>query len=180
MASRSTAPATRPAARPGEPAARLAVDVHLRPDQGSTLSRDVLEGLSRAPYRLPPKHFYDDEGSRLFDAICDTPEYYLTRAEAALLARAAPAIIAASGAAELVELLDALRDRVAGPVGTRTPVVVSHEQAGQLPARPAVPATTPVVLAVEAPPGFDAADLVALMEIAASRARALLSGTLEG
>ncbi|GGM90868.1 hypothetical protein GCM10011609_29980 [Lentzea pudingi] len=78
------------------------------------------------------------------------------------------------------ELLDALRQRVAGPVGTRTPVVVSVEDAGQLPARPALPATTPVVLAVEPPPGFAAADVVALMEIAASRARALLSsGTLE-
>lgn len=79
------------------------------------------------------------------------------------------------------ELLDALRERVAGPVGTRTPVVVSHEEAGQLPDRPPLPATTPVVLAVEPPPGFEAAELVALMEIAASRARALLrSGTLQG
>ncbi|SMC84667.1 SWIM zinc finger family protein [Lentzea albidocapillata] len=79
------------------------------------------------------------------------------------------------------ELLDALRRRVAGPVGTRTPVVVSVEPAGQLPPRPPLPTTTPVVLAVEPPPGFEAADIVALMEIAASRARALLrSGTFEG
>ncbi|MGW6928532.1 SWIM zinc finger family protein [Lentzea sp. NPDC054927] len=79
------------------------------------------------------------------------------------------------------ELLDALKQRVAGPVGTRTPVVVSHAPAGQLPDRPTLQATTPVVLAVEPPPGFDAADLTALMEIAAKRARALLcSGTLEG
>ncbi|RDI31923.1 SWIM zinc finger family protein [Lentzea flaviverrucosa] len=79
------------------------------------------------------------------------------------------------------ELLDALRRRVAGPLGTRTPVVVSVEPAGQLPPRPVLPTTTPVVLAVEPPPGFEAADVVALMEIAASRARALLrSGTLEG
>jgi uncharacterized Zn finger protein len=78
------------------------------------------------------------------------------------------------------ELLDALKDRVAGPVGTRTPVVVSGETAGQLPVRPGLPATTPVVLAVEPPPGFEAADLTALMEFAAKRARALLrSGTLE-
>ncbi|MFD9697915.1 SWIM zinc finger family protein [Lentzea sp. NPDC059081] len=79
------------------------------------------------------------------------------------------------------ELLGALKDRVAGPVGTRTPVVVSVEPAGQLPAKPPLPATTPVVLAVEPPPGADAAHLTALMEIAANRARALLrSGTLEG
>ncbi|MFI6095198.1 SWIM zinc finger family protein [Lentzea sp. NPDC051213] len=79
------------------------------------------------------------------------------------------------------ELLDALKQRVAGPVGTRTPVVVLDEPAGQLPAKPGLPATTPVVLAVEPPPGYDAAELAALMEIAADRARALLrSGTLEG
>ncbi|GAB2836941.1 SWIM zinc finger family protein [Lentzea nigeriaca] len=78
------------------------------------------------------------------------------------------------------ELLDAVQQRVAGPVGTRTPVVVSHEATGQLPAKPGLPTTTPVVLAVEPPPGFEAAELTALMEIAANRARALLrSGTLE-
>jgi uncharacterized Zn finger protein len=78
------------------------------------------------------------------------------------------------------ELLDALRARVAGPVGTRTPVVVSGETAGRLPAKPGVPGTTPVVLAVEPPPGFEAAGLTALMEVAATRARSLLrSGILE-
>lgn len=79
------------------------------------------------------------------------------------------------------ELLEALRARVAGPVGTRTPVVVHTEPAGQLPARPGLPPTTPVVLAVEPPPGLSSAHLTELMEIAANRARALLrSGTLEG
>jgi dimethylhistidine N-methyltransferase len=33
---------------------------------------------------LPPKYFYDDAGSRLFERICRLPEYYLTRAELAL------------------------------------------------------------------------------------------------
>ncbi|MEV6235830.1 SWIM zinc finger family protein [Lentzea sp. NPDC051838] len=79
------------------------------------------------------------------------------------------------------ELLDALKQRVAGPVGTRTPVVVSAEPAGQLPARPGLPTTTPVVLAVEPPPGFEPAELTALVEIAVKRARGLLrSGTLDG
>ncbi|HEX8867810.1 MAG TPA: hypothetical protein VF821_19280, partial [Lentzea sp.] len=74
-----------------------------------------------------------------------------------------------------------LQQRVAGSVGTRTPVVVSTELAGQLPAKPGLPTTTPVVLAVEPPPGFAPADLTALMEVAANRARALLrSGMLEG
>lgn len=82
---------------------RLVVEVHLRADD-STLARDVRKGLGARPYHLPPKHFYDDLGSRLFDAICNTPEYYLTRAEAALLERTAADIVAQAGARELVEL----------------------------------------------------------------------------
>lgn len=54
------------------------------PDTGSFLD-DVLAGLSRPRKELPPKYFYDARGSELFEAICDAPEYYLTRAEAALM-----------------------------------------------------------------------------------------------
>ncbi|MGH8729736.1 MAG: L-histidine N(alpha)-methyltransferase [Burkholderiales bacterium] len=46
---------------------------------------DVLDGLGRTPKSIPPKYFYDERGSRLFEAICELPEYYLTRAETALL-----------------------------------------------------------------------------------------------
>ena len=45
---------------------------------------DVIEGLSQPRKALPPKYFYDAEGSRLFDRICRLPEYYPTRAELAL------------------------------------------------------------------------------------------------
>jgi L-histidine Nalpha-methyltransferase len=45
---------------------------------------DVIEGLSQPQKTLPPKYFYDAEGSRLFDRICRLPEYYPTRAELAL------------------------------------------------------------------------------------------------
>ena len=55
---------------------------------------DVLEGLSASPKSIPPKWFYDARGSDLFEAICELPEYYLTRAETALLARIAPRIAA--------------------------------------------------------------------------------------
>jgi uncharacterized SAM-dependent methyltransferase len=50
---------------------------------------------------LPSKYFYDAEGSRLFDVICQLPEYYLTRTETALLADIAPELAAfvADGAA---------------------------------------------------------------------------------
>lgn len=52
--------------------------------------RDVVKGLSSRRKTLPPKWFYDVEGSRLFEAITRLPEYYPTRQETALLARVAP------------------------------------------------------------------------------------------
>lgn len=51
---------------------------------------DVVSGLSQPQKSIPPKYFYDEAGSELFDAICDLPEYYPTRTEAALLDRVAP------------------------------------------------------------------------------------------
>jgi L-histidine N-alpha-methyltransferase len=48
-------------------------------------ARDVAAGLRAAPKRLPCCYFYDRLGSLLFEAICETPEYYLTRVESALL-----------------------------------------------------------------------------------------------
>ncbi len=56
------------------------------------LKEVVLAGLATRPKRIPPKYFYDSEGSRLFEAICAQPEYYLTRVETALLQAEAKAI----------------------------------------------------------------------------------------
>lgn len=52
--------------------------------------QDMVEGLSRRDKALPPKWFYDAEGSRLFEDITRLGEYYPTRQEAALLRRVAP------------------------------------------------------------------------------------------
>lgn len=57
--------------------------------------RSVLQGLRQCPKTLPSKYFYDRRGSRLFDAICELPEYYLTRAELAIMQRHAATIAAA-------------------------------------------------------------------------------------
>ncbi|MCH2108759.1 MAG: L-histidine N(alpha)-methyltransferase [Polyangiaceae bacterium] len=46
---------------------------------------DVLFGLNSSPKSLPCKWLYDSRGSALFEAICDTPEYYVTRTELSLL-----------------------------------------------------------------------------------------------
>ncbi|WP_148597580.1 L-histidine N(alpha)-methyltransferase [Aquisphaera giovannonii] len=53
----------------------------------------VRAGLSREPKTLPFEYFYDDEGSRLFEAICKLPEYYVTRTEDAILRRHAPDMV---------------------------------------------------------------------------------------
>lgn len=65
---------------------------------------DVVSGLTQFPKSLPPKYFYDDRGSELFEQICDLPEYYLTRTETAILRRCAGEIARKTGACELVEL----------------------------------------------------------------------------
>lgn len=49
----------------------------------------VRAGLTSAPKTLPPRYFYDDLGSALFDAITQLPEYGLTRADTRVLERAA-------------------------------------------------------------------------------------------
>jgi L-histidine N-alpha-methyltransferase len=83
---------------------RVRVDSHLGLDAPRTLAEDVLDGLTRPAKELPPKHFYDDRGSELFDRICELPEYYPTRAERAILEARADDVVAATGAGELVEL----------------------------------------------------------------------------
>ncbi len=47
----------------------------------STFEKDILEGLEATPKKLSSKYFYDEEGSKLFQAIMNLPEYYLTRSE---------------------------------------------------------------------------------------------------
>jgi dimethylhistidine N-methyltransferase len=70
-----------------------------------SLVADVLRGLQGAPKRLSPTYFYDERGSQLFDAICDLPEYYVTRTETRILERHAQEIAARIGDnALLVEL----------------------------------------------------------------------------
>jgi dimethylhistidine N-methyltransferase len=56
--------------------------------------RAVRSGLTSQPKTLPWAYFYDAEGSRLFDAICRLPEYYLTRTEDSILRRHAAAMVA--------------------------------------------------------------------------------------
>ncbi|NES66001.1 MAG: L-histidine N(alpha)-methyltransferase [Okeania sp. SIO2D1] len=66
--------------------------------------QDVIAGLRKSPKSLPPKYFYDDRGSELFEDICQLPEYYPTRTEASILEEYADEIAQLTGCCELVEL----------------------------------------------------------------------------
>jgi L-histidine Nalpha-methyltransferase len=118
-------------------AERIAIDVHLPP--GGILAgmaEEVREGLSSPFKELPPKYFYDERGSRLFEAITELPEYYPTRCERAMLTARAEEIVAAAGARVLIELgsgaaaktrrlLDAMLG--AGSLEAYVPVDISEE-----------------------------------------------------
>jgi dimethylhistidine N-methyltransferase len=68
-------------------------------------ARDVRSGLIAKPKALPPKYFYDELGSRLFEAICWLPEYYLTRAEGEILRTNSVEIVSSvDGQVRLLEL----------------------------------------------------------------------------
>ena len=85
--------------------ATLSTEVHLTPeDLARALRADVRLGLGMRPRELPPKWFYDERGSRLFDAITRLPEYYPTRREREILFAHAAEIARVSGATTLVEL----------------------------------------------------------------------------
>jgi L-histidine Nalpha-methyltransferase len=53
----------------------------------------VRAGLRSKPKTLPCQYFYDERGSRLFEQICELPEYYLTRTEDAILLEHADAMV---------------------------------------------------------------------------------------
>ena len=66
---------------------------------------DVRKGLTASRKSLPPRWFYDEIGSSLFDAICFLPEYYVTRAETEVLTSFRQEIVASFGPhVRLVEL----------------------------------------------------------------------------
>ena len=60
-------------------------------------AREVLAGLSREPRAIPARFLYDARGSALFDAICQLPEYYLTRTETQILTQSAGEIARLAG-----------------------------------------------------------------------------------
>jgi L-histidine N-alpha-methyltransferase len=107
-----------------------------RPARGDNarMLAEVGAGLSAPQKELPPKYFYDQRGSELFEEITRLPEYYPTRTERALLKGWMPELTAQLGTRTLVELgagsaeksriiLDAMR--AAGTAELYVPIDVS-------------------------------------------------------
>jgi dimethylhistidine N-methyltransferase len=76
------------------------------PHPGSTAAAadELSSALLAANVAISPKFFYDALGSKLFEAICELPEYYPTRIEAAIVERHSEEIARAIGPA--VTLID--------------------------------------------------------------------------
>ena len=112
------------------------IEYRLPPDyRAASLRADALAGLTATPKSLPPKWFYDAQGSALFEKITALPEYYPTRAERSILSAVASDIARICQARVLVELgsgssektrllLSALRDE--GTLRAYVPVDVSE------------------------------------------------------
>ena len=82
-----------------------AVDGYVRAQvDRDALARDVARGLAMPQKELDPKYFYDERGSELFEQITELPEYYLTRAERAVLEAEIPELVAQMRPRSLVEL----------------------------------------------------------------------------
>jgi L-histidine N-alpha-methyltransferase len=112
------------------------IDHRLPPGyRAASLQADARAGLTASPKSLPPKWFYDAQGSALFEKITELPEYYPTRAERSILRSTAARIAGLSGAAALVELGSGSSDktrlllsalRAAGTLREYIPVDVSE------------------------------------------------------
>ncbi|PVV13018.1 MAG: L-histidine N(alpha)-methyltransferase [gamma proteobacterium symbiont of Ctena orbiculata] len=97
------------------------VTFHDHKPQALSLYNAVVTGLSKSDKSIPPKFFYDQRGSELFDRICDQPEYYLPSVECRMLSDLADEIAKLTGkgraliepgagsASKVRLLLDALR-----------------------------------------------------------------------
>ena len=115
--------------------------------RGERLREDVLAGLALPQKSIPPKYFYDEQGCRLFESICELPEYYLTRTETAILRGNIADIAQFVGPdAELIEygsgvqaktriLIQALQTRLYVPIDIAmdTLQASSNELAGRFP-----------------------------------------------
>ena len=69
----------------GSGSGRLGVKKMLRNSDRQAEVAEIIAGLSQPNKMISPKYFYDERGSRLFEQICELPEYYLTRTEIGIM-----------------------------------------------------------------------------------------------
>ena len=79
------------------PPRREPVFIRMHLPRGEDVRNELVRGLLAQNASIPPKYFYDALGSRLFEAICELPEYGLTRAEAEIFDAHGAEIAAAVG-----------------------------------------------------------------------------------
>ncbi|MFL5381107.1 MAG: L-histidine N(alpha)-methyltransferase [Longimicrobiaceae bacterium] len=159
---------------------------------------ELRDGFSRPQKELPPKYFYDERGSELFEEITRLPEYYLTRTERALLERWMPAWIGDLRPRALVELgagsaektrivLDAIVSTVGGAAYVPVDVSADFLEATALrltadyPALEVVPVVADMTAEFAFPPGLPGPTLHAFLgstigNFAPDEAVALLRG----
>ncbi len=68
-----------------------------------TIEDDIRKGFCSSPRQFPPKYLYDEKGSQLFEKICSTPDYYLSREEEGMLQEHADHIISESRPEQIIE-----------------------------------------------------------------------------
>jgi len=112
--------------RPAEHFSDRFIQVFHRDD--AALRDELAAGLLATDATVSPKFLYDALGSKLFEAICELPEYYPTRTEAAIFAQHLPAMadaigtgvtlidLGAGNCAKAARLFDALAPRQYVPV----------------------------------------------------------------
>jgi len=95
-----------------------------RPLESGVRSADhsgLRDTLGEVPPRVSSKYLYDTRGSKLFERICEQPEYYQTRTEYGLLQAVAADIAKLTGMEELVE--------IGSGAATKTPVLLDAMRA---------------------------------------------------
>lgn len=61
---------------------------------GLALQQEVLTGLRQTPKQLYAKFNYDEAGAKLYEQLCETPDYYVARTELAIMQHSIGAIAA--------------------------------------------------------------------------------------
>ncbi|GCE51159.1 dimethylhistidine N-methyltransferase [Thermosporothrix hazakensis] len=93
-----------------------------------TFREEVLQGLQKSPKELPSKYLYDEEGSRLFEQICEQEEYYLTRTEMSIMQEKLPEMVELIGPQALL-----IEYGSGNSMKTRMLLEALHDPAGYVP-----------------------------------------------